>query len=248
MKVIKQFGLQRSGTNALKAIIEVNTPSIVLPTTFGNKHDEASWISMDEWARSHVPEAGLDPDVYRRALVDLETRQLFCVFSVKEFASWVASYHRYQAAKAKFRDPSANLSFDQRFVLRSFESWSKVIDSFDVFVADNPDTSLLVQHERLLRAPGEVLAEFTGKSGVACSEHPELFLSGYARRGLESHRGSDLINSSVEFNRAFHLKDEWSIGVPEGSLILARELQEAFLSSRARLADRLLGDVPGVGG
>ena len=44
---IKQFGLQRSGTNAVKALLEVNFPDIrVLTTYLGNKHKPTNYQSL----------------------------------------------------------------------------------------------------------------------------------------------------------------------------------------------------------
>ncbi len=46
---IKQFGLQRSGTNALKALLETNFPKIRLLTTFlGNKHQPIDFDTLNE--------------------------------------------------------------------------------------------------------------------------------------------------------------------------------------------------------
>ena len=46
---IKQFGLQRSGTNAVKALLEVNFPEIrVLTTYLGNKHKPTNYQTLVE--------------------------------------------------------------------------------------------------------------------------------------------------------------------------------------------------------
>lgn len=62
---IKQFGLQRSGTNAFRAIIEHNLKIAVGANVLGDKHGPISWYAMRTWLDTSDQAKELDPKLQK---------------------------------------------------------------------------------------------------------------------------------------------------------------------------------------
>lgn len=94
MRFIKQFGLQRSGTNALKALVELNFSDVtVLSGYLGDKHAETSWDLMLQQGRSQDPkEFGVSHDAVDQILREVEQKTLPIIINLKDPVSWVNSY------------------------------------------------------------------------------------------------------------------------------------------------------------
>ena len=56
-KFVKQHGMQRTGTNYVRALIEDNWDTKVLVNVLGWKHG-VSWWSWEEWIRAHRAKNG----------------------------------------------------------------------------------------------------------------------------------------------------------------------------------------------
>lgn len=245
MEIIKQFGLQRSGTNALRAIIEVNFDLRVATNILGDKHGSISWMAMQDWAAGTPAPDSLSPEDYSRLLDALHGRTLKFILSVKDPVSWVSSYFRYSKKKFEYQNPEKILEFTTRFSEKTLSSWQERLKGYADFIAQNPGRCLVVQHEKLLVSPESVLADFCRTFGFPLPDDPELFLEGYARRGTEEQQGDMLINRKMRFNRDYHLDGQWVRDMPEDVLEHAVAFRDDVFGRHPEI--RSLFDVETVG-
>ncbi len=215
---IKQYGFQRSGTNVLKALIEINfKKTVVLSNYLGDKHDPADWTLMQKNLENQ------DPRNYGLTRLDrwkvarlLKRRSIPVVINVKEPISWVNSFYKYQQKKALFKNPNANFPFDLAFAEKVLTSYEKRLLSWGNFYQEN-DLCLVFRHEQIVSGlSGTELAEMAHKFALTPSDNfPVGELDGYARRGIDSQRGKDLVNDRMSFDRRYHLENLWRKDVPE---------------------------------
>lgn len=205
---VKQYGLQRTGTNAVKALLEDNFHNVeVLTTTYGSKHD--------------LPE----PDVAD----DPELR--FCV-NVKDPLSWLVSYHRYRSLQAREEKPSRRIDPLTRLADVWLERWEENTYAYLSLAERYPGRSTVIQHEHLLRNPGEVVSQLERDLDLERrGGRPSLFLKGYARRGNEYTRGAELIDRDRSFDRARHLNGKWATGLPREVRNKGRDCLNEFLQT-----------------
>ncbi|WP_147361504.1 sulfotransferase [Dichotomicrobium thermohalophilum] len=245
MEIIKQFGLQRSGTNALRGIIEVNLDLRVAANILGDKHSSISWAAMEDWAAEMPLPKSLSPKDYNRLLDALHGRTLKFILSVKDPVSWVNSYFRYSKKKFEHKNPEKILDFTTRFAEKSLFSWQERMKSYADFIAQNAGQCFVVQHEKLLISPESVLADFCRKFDFPFPDDPELFLEGYARRGTDEQQGDMLINRKMRFNRDFHLEGQWMRDMPEDVLEQAVAFRDDVFGRHPEI--RSLFDVETIG-
>jgi hypothetical protein len=236
---VKQLGLQRSGTNALRALIEINWPRVeVLVKRLGNKHEPTSWerlgrclVSAEGW------EQGLSADVRERLKGLIERKELPLVVSSKEYVPWVVSYYRYQRRKVLYGNPEAEFPLDRRFVERVTGHWIEAMLSWRA-MARMARFAVEVEHLQLLSAPGAVLRRIQAALGLDW-EISVTTLEGYARRGTEFMRGEELIDSRIVFDPGYHLGELWRGHVPGKVLKGLEESERVMRGQYPELADLL---------
>lgn len=199
MRRIKQAGLQRTGTNATKALIEANCPDVkVLTTTLGSKH--------------YLPrESALAQD------------DLAWVINIKDPISWTVAYWRYKAWQASEETPP-RVYDELPFQLPEWlQVWDQRHRAWLTLADQAPDRVVVVQHEALLRDPGAQLTRIADHLDLPRKPgRPRLFTKGYARRGAETDHGADLIDTRVPFDRERHLNGRWAEGIKPDALHQAR--------------------------
>jgi hypothetical protein len=102
MIYVKLYGLQRSGTNLVKGLLEINFRDvIVLQSILGNKHEPFDRQQALSWQP-----ADLDPrylkmstEEIERARESLRARRMYVVLSIKNPYSWLVSYYRLRKLK-----------------------------------------------------------------------------------------------------------------------------------------------------
>ena len=129
MKIIKQFGLQRSGTNAVKAMLEVNFPDVfILTNILGNKHECSSRNAMAAMAAElAVSEPELDKALVEEIQNCVGNGEIAYIFNIKDPVSWLCSYFRYQKKKYEFRNPDSEFMFSEKFARRSLSAWQEKV-------------------------------------------------------------------------------------------------------------------------
>ncbi|GAB3526623.1 hypothetical protein [Arthrobacter monumenti] len=239
MTFIKQYGLERSGTNAIRGLVEVNFDRCtVLSNTLGHKHLEANWETIQEslqkLERNDLQDLGLN---LKNVDCAVRTKTLGFIFSIKDPVSWLWSYYRYARAKALRRDRHASYVLTEDLGSRFLNSWGKRMNSWLEFVNENEESTFTVQHEELLRSPLQVLDNLKGQLDLSWSGGTrELFLDGYAKRGIESERGAELIDSSKKFDRDYHLNGQWMEEMPKKAFLQAENYMDEFFRKNDKFA------------
>ncbi len=233
MKYIKQFGLQRSGTNAVKALIELNFKNvIVLSNYLGNKHEATSWEIMSGLASyEDVSEFGLGSHEREMIKELIVTRTLPVVINVKEPVSWLNSYYKYQRKKVVYRNPNAEFNFSVEFSKKALTHWSENVDSWLKFHI-NSDNSILFRHEDVLRDMTTRMREIKDKFDLEMADcYPIGTIDGYAKRGTDKQHGEELINKNASFDRNYHLDGGWRKDVPDEVLEYADQFSQDFFDT-----------------
>lgn len=210
---LKQFGLQRSGTNILKALIEINFPGAHVLTRFlGNKHNPADW---NEMANFLIEDDGINYGISeeeKQEISDLvDSRKLRIIVNIKEPIPWLESYHRYQRKKAIRRNPNAELAFDESWVSRMLGVWEANVGSWVSFVQQNSENCVLVRQLQIFKEPEAILNDIEKKFSLSRIPDKELVcrIGSYARRGTFLEHGEELIITNKKFDPSFHLDNIW---------------------------------------
>lgn len=232
MNIIKQFGLQRSGTNALKALVEINFKDIyVLSNYLGNKHDGTSWKTMEEFMLNQNPQefyiSEEMKDIIEKSVND---KHLYCIINIKDPVSWLNSYYKYQRKKVLFKNPEAKFELDLKFAQKSLHNWwAGNISSWLDFAIQNEAITVVVQHETILDNPINKLKEMEQKFQLNREdEEYKLYLEGYTKRATDKEHGQDILNSKITFDRSYHLHGVWKNDMPEEVFNYALEFMTEF--------------------
>jgi hypothetical protein len=96
-KYIKQYGLERSGTNYIRALIEENIEDVrVLSNLFGHKHKTYTSINYKNYNHKEDQEVKteLDDETLNFIKEQFINNQIYYLITVKEPYSWIVSYHK----------------------------------------------------------------------------------------------------------------------------------------------------------
>lgn len=235
--IIKQFGLERSGTNAIRALIEANCSNcVVLTTTLGHKHLATSWDAIDEELQS------LETSSLEGEAVDLngvwkavKERDLRFLISVKDPVSWVWSYFRYSRSKWMRRQPLETFELTSELTDKWLNSWKRRMVSWLRFAKSNADHTMVVQHETLVKDPKRVLEATKVRLGLEWNDGDrELFEDKYATRALAKY-GAEVFETGEAFNGDYHLNGDWMREMPEGVQGRAVEFMHEFFDTYRNL-------------
>ncbi len=206
---IKQFGLQRSGTNALKALLEMNFPKIRVLTTFlGNKHHPMNLETLETNSRNDdFAEFGLNIEQTRRIQEEIKDKSLPIIFQIKKPIPWFDSYFRYQKQKIQFSNPDANPLFDERWVVNSLSLWNKSVGSWLEF-SKKYSNCLFFEHIELLTNPDDVVQRISEKFSFEKNRKIDP-IENEMKRGHYKEHGKDLINPYHKFDPSFHTDNKW---------------------------------------
>lgn len=240
VNIIRQIGLQRSGTNAIKALIELNFRDVyVASNVLGNKHDDVQWDEIIKISNStNYPGFSIDKGLEKVIKNKVNNRDLIFTINVKDPCSWLDSYYRYQSKKYAYVNDGAELEFSEEFVKKSLRNWRDRILNWSGFYDQNREKSLIIRHEQLL-IPGEVgklLAKMQEKFGFdIISERVITEIDGYMRRGIENQHGEDLVIRK-KWDKQYHLNECWTDSLPDAYFDMALDvLRRTFDESRTVL-------------
>lgn len=227
---INQFGLQRSGTNAVKALIECNCEdSYVVAELLGHKHKPFDWSKVGEAAAEEIVVSNFGRAGAQTIADEIASRELRFVVNIKDPVSWLWSYFRYQKRKFHRKNPKGSYELDEVYASKALRAWHRNVSSWLPFVMEHEAKSVVIQHEHLLRDPRKVLDQMVQKLDLDyASEEPDLFLDGYARAANELHRGSEVIDSKLRFDRSYHLDGIWAEEMPSKHYAYATHFMNKF--------------------
>ncbi len=204
MRVV-QMGLQRTGTNAARALVEAN---LGIQVDSRNKHRAPT--------RSFQPGEG--------ALV-----------TFRPPAEWCWAVYRYRKNKYAHITPPVPIVFSKAFIDDALEEWVHVASrQLYAALAPPRQPAVVLNHKTVVHDPARVVHAVAEMIGVRPPRELLLF-DGYAKRGGPEVRGADLIDHARPFNRTAATDGSWRGEVPADLLQYLDDAAEAAATSNPLL-------------
>ncbi len=183
---IKQFGLERSGTNYAKALVEMSCPDVrVLATVLGSKHaapDLDHHVTLLEQGDVGIAITDLQVSDYPQIVSAYRDNSMAVMICVRDAVTWADAYERHRAKREK-RD-EVMLDRDRLRVLAT--QWVDWIYAMHDWSERSPLRSFWVVHHQVVRQP-RLLLEKVAALGASCGDPAEV---GYLRKAGD-HHGSE---------------------------------------------------------
>jgi hypothetical protein len=181
---VKQYGLQRSGTNYARALMESISPDArVLAAMLGNKHDLPDLDNAVARLREGdigLAETDLTEDDFSEIVQSYESGDLRILVCVRDVVMWMDSWERYRAKRER-RDVQNLSRIDIEPLVRR---WIDYYTQLHDWCADSSIATSWVVHHQLVRKP-EILVDVARSWGIPCAD--EVPRIGYMRNGSDKH-------------------------------------------------------------
>jgi hypothetical protein len=142
MKYIKQYGLKRSGTNYLTALLYKNFRDIhVFINVLGWKHKKDNFkisFKRKDWYKDYNPSK---QEVNKNVLNDVKKSNIYYIFQLKNPYNWVVSLAKYQNRPIK----SFSINYIRSLTIR----WNIKVNNYLEFTRQNIDISTVIRYEDL---------------------------------------------------------------------------------------------------
>jgi hypothetical protein len=164
MNIIKEYGLERSGTNYIKALIEINIKDVrVLSNLFGQKHEKYKLIDYNNY--NFRIDNNVITDLNVNEVNEIKNKfindEVFYIIIVKNPASWIVSYNKCEWIKEN-RGP---LNKDK--IIRYMNRWNTIHnDWLDELINNKNSKTYGILYEDLLLNPKEVIVGIATKFGL----------------------------------------------------------------------------------
>lgn len=147
--LLKLYGIERTCTNYVKALLEQNLRTHVFSNMFGLKHE--AFVSVDEFSGPIFKDGRVATDIpieHAEALRERAKKEgLQYVVLIKNPHAWIVSYHKYRNAL----DRSPNRKIDVEMIEEYCARWNDVYANwYDSLVSDPDHDTIVVSYERLL--------------------------------------------------------------------------------------------------
>ena len=186
--VIKQYGLKRSGTNFLKALMMENFDCVVLGFVGGNKHE---MIDFDFPICLGGLVSNVSEDILREYHIELKKDpKLICIY--KNPHSWVYSY--CIAYKKQITD----------------ERIRELMDTYNEMNRHWAEHCLMIDYHRLIDHPTEQLGRISKEFGLDFKTSPIMKITKTTRRASEEF--NDKLFRSNDFFKGFYDNKEYLNG------------------------------------
>lgn len=209
---VKQFGLERSGTNICKALVEMNFGVRVLNNFPVNKHSPVPRVMrLKPVEKYDLSFFDLDEFDYNEIKKQIVSRTLYHLFAIRPIESWIEAFYRHasQMKNSKYH------SFNHDFLVDALSMWRESNLSYLNFVEKSFEVSQVVNHAEVLKGDVAWLEEFSRKTKIPLPDHIVSTLDGYAKKGTDKHRGADVVRRNVEFDRGYQLQGKYVENIPE---------------------------------
>ncbi len=180
MRLVKQYGLQRSGTNVVKLLIEEASaaggdPLTVLTHIGGNKHDPIPPRGIP-WADARVSDAKNAKALCAGAAAQDAAGGVPLLLCAKNPAAWLASIRRYRREPVTIEEAAALYNTAHRSWLAALRARGGALVRYEELLAD-PDKTIraalralgakepegaIVLPKRRLKRGGQVLTRANG--------------------------------------------------------------------------------------
>lgn len=161
MKFIKQHGLERTGTNYIKALIESNIKDVrVLSNLFGLKHEKYNKINYKDYNFKKDKNVLTDLTHNEVELIKkhFTNDELYYIITIKNPYSWVISYNNCKWIKPN-RGP-----LNEEKIIRYMDRWNKINDDWlKNLIEGKSEKTFSVMYEDLLLEPNKVITSISKK-------------------------------------------------------------------------------------
>ena len=193
MKYLKLYGLQRSGTNYLKWILEQNFNVFVLQNFRGWKHGEVLFLSKDEDYNRDLSVSTLNPEQKS----EIKNQDVPRIAIKKDIHAWLVSYYKYKG-------------------FRWGVDYKRLIDHYFQMNEHYEQHCFMVEYEQLLEMP-EVYLYALMKIHDLSMRHDKFILSAdkVMPRGGDDHSDSWALKyRNKDFNAGYYLNKEYLKEIP----------------------------------
>lgn len=245
MTYIKQFGLQRSGTNVMKALIEVNyANTTVFANVLGDKHQKSSWADMASSLKNQeIVEGTFDKDDSGPLAKLIEDRDLNILINIKDPISWLESYYRYSLKKVLFVNPDADFPMSIGFCKKNLAKWETNLLSWLALTKEG-NRCAIVRHVDILVNPESVLSLIEKQFKLTPARDTlQTRFEGFAKRGTDTMHGQELINSNMKFDMTYHTEKKWKDNFPQIVLEFSIEHCKSMCLRQPSLVDFVVLDI-----
>jgi hypothetical protein len=189
MTFIKQFGLQRSGTNYFKALVELNFPgTTILTNTLGNKHNAVSWQDLEESAVLNLP--ARYSSCAKTIIDSIQSKELNLIFHTKDPLAWLVSFFQLRQNK----NPEIYRVFKKVFISNSLDHFFQTLDSW-LQLAGESRNHMFIHYDSFIRDEQAYLRSFADKFNLHCPvSNLRAGITRRTIRGAEEHTGRELFS------------------------------------------------------
>lgn len=194
----KQFGLERSGTNYVKALMEISCPDVrVLATLLGSKHAPPNLDdAVDKLAVGDVGIAvtDLDESDFPAIIAAYREHRMGVLLCVRDAVTWIDAYERHRARREK-REPEI---LDRQRLEELTDLWITWIYDMAAWSATTPLHTFWVNHHEIVRKPQRLIT-IAESMGAQCGAPAQV---GYLRKAGDRH-GSTNVTSRPYHTRQY---------------------------------------------
>jgi hypothetical protein len=206
-KFIKQYGLQRSGTNIAKALLEENYNVRVLNLILGSKHLDFDANTLRNWTTSTETMAELNVTNNELARIKGAARNgsLLCTLIIKNPHAWALSLNKFKNSKSKSIIP-----FDVDFLLTNVPFWiSRNTHWLTALPAHFGDRFIVCSYDTLISDPDKFLRTHETQFDLSRNQsHLIRRFSAATSTATDGHHGVDIL-SSRPFDSNFYNSREY---------------------------------------
>ena len=207
MNIIKLYGLERSGTNYIKAIIEKNIINTrVLNNLYGRKHDPYIEPDLNIYNPRTDPRVQTDLTESELEIIHqkFKNKDVGYIILIKDPMSWMLSYNR-GVHVSNFPTQSVPLSQDsiKKYMKKYNDTY---LNWYNNLFLKKQDRTLFIQYGKLLTDYKSVLHKISDKFKIKLNKNTED-IKGYMTTGLDAAYYKNITN--VPFNKQYYLNKEY---------------------------------------
>lgn len=233
MNYFKQYGAQRSGTNYLKRLIELNFKDVtVFGSILGWKHGmyetgngkKFTCGSHEEWIDKQIKPDGKVASVDRFPLkytpeeLRSACKELKYLISVKDPYSYVLSFKNFRAKKRDWNKDQVDRWLTE--YLTSYNDWDDLNKRY-------PDRCYIIRYDLLLSNRDSILSSIQSKFNLQRKENP--FIDEPRKVNASTDHG--LLISKSNFDRDYYIEKKYMLELPEDIIdMITSRLQKWHLA------------------
>jgi len=160
VNVVKQYGLERSGTNYIKALIELNCPNtFVAASAFGPKHNMYEPVDLDSYDPRYDKKIRID-ELTDDEVCAIKSRfrdnQVYYLISIKNPYSWIVSFRKYMARH----------ELECPYIQELVNKWNEYNKNWHDLILSKPGRGAFVEYFTLIKNPEIMVKRIASKFNI----------------------------------------------------------------------------------